>query len=166
MFEICANVSTDLTGEYCLVMENAVERLHVPPCPKEQLSGQEMTAIIDIFWREFKMTGCYAILHGQFCTPDVLEGRSHIWHETYSLQYTKVLGFVACRVTSKRLGIGSGEHAWSDVKQIKDGKRSNLSGDSLENRAILFTLAHLEEARLFCTDKGSNGDMFGDDDIR
>ncbi len=88
--------------------------------------------------------GCYAICRGRFCTPDALAGRSHIWHETYSLPYTKVLGFVACRVTSKRLGIGSGERAWSDVKQIKDGKRSNLSGDSLEKRAILFTSAHLE----------------------
>ncbi len=52
------------------------------------------------------------------------------------------------------------------MKQIKDGKRSNLSGDSLEKRAILFTLAHLEEARLLHTDIGSHGDMFGDDDIR
>ncbi len=64
------------------------------------------------------------------------------------------------------MGIGSGEHAWSDVKQIKDGKRSNLSGDSLEMRAILITTAHLEEARLLRTDNESNGDMFGDDDIR
>ena len=129
-----------------------------------------MTAIIDIFWREFKhwqnMTGSYAVRCGRFSTPDALEGRSHIWHETYSLPYTKVLGFVACRVTSKRLRIGSGERAWSDVKQIKDGKRSNLSGDSLEKRAILFTSAHLEEARLLRCGKSSHGDMFGDDDIR
>ncbi len=52
------------------------------------------------------------------------------------------------------------------MKQIKDDKRSNLSGDSLEKRAILFTMAHLEEACLLCIDKGSHGDMFGDDDIR
>ncbi len=64
------------------------------------------------------------------------------------------------------MGIGSGERAWSDVKQINDSKRSNLSGDSLEKRAILITSAHLEEACLLPTDKGSNGDMFGDDDIR
>ncbi len=48
------------------------------------------------------------------------------------------------------------------MKQIKDDKRSNLSGDSLEKRAILFTMAHLEEACLLCIDKGSHGDMFGD----
>ncbi len=30
------------------------------------------------------------------------------------------------------------------MKQIKDGKRSNLSGDSLEKRVIPFITAHLE----------------------
>ncbi len=59
-----------------------------------------------------------------------------------------------------------GQESMHDVKQIKDGKRSNLSGDSLEKRAILFTTAHLEEAHLLYTDKASHGDMFGDDDIR
>ncbi len=112
------------------------------------------------------MNGCYTVCHGRFFTPDALAGKSHIWHETYSLPYTKVLGFVACRVKSKRLGIGSGERAWSEVKQIKDGKRSNLSGESLEKRTILFTSTHLEDACLLHTDKGSHGDMFGDDDIR
>ncbi len=52
------------------------------------------------------------------------------------------------------------------MKQIKDGKRSNLSGDSLEKRVNLFTTAHLEEARLLCTDEVSHGVMFVDDDIR
>ncbi len=52
------------------------------------------------------------------------------------------------------------------MKQIKDGKRTNLSKDSLEKRAILFTTVHLEEACLLRTDKRSHGDLFGDDDIR
>ncbi len=50
-----------------------------------------------------------------------------------------------------RFGIGSGERAWSDVKQIKDGKRSNLGGNSLEKRAIFFTTAYLEEDFLLQT---------------
>ena len=36
--------------------------------------------------------------------------------------FTKVLGFVACRVTSKVLGIGAAESSWGDVKTIKYGK--------------------------------------------
>ncbi len=51
--ETCPNVLSDLTGEHRLMMENVVERLYVPPCPNKQVSGHEMTAIIDIFWQEF-----------------------------------------------------------------------------------------------------------------
>jgi len=80
--------------------------------------------------------------------------------------YTKALGFVASRITSKRLGIGLGERAWSNVKKINDGKRSNHSGDSLEKKAILFTTSHLEEARFVRTGDTRNEDMSGDDDIR
>ncbi len=76
-----------------------------------------------------------------------------------------LLGFVDCRATSKTLGIVLGEHAWSDVKQIMNGKRYHLTGNSLEKREILFTTANLEEAWLLCNVKAFLGDMFGDDDI-
>ena len=42
----------------------------------------------------------------------------HLWHKKYSLPSTKVLGFVAFRVTSKILGIGSAERSWGYVKTI------------------------------------------------
>ncbi len=83
------------------------------------------------------------------------------------MPYTDVLGFVACRVTSKRLGIGSAETSWADVKQIKDGKWSNLGGASLEKRAILFTSARMRENSI--TQNATNFDnteFFGDDDIK
>ncbi len=50
---------------------------------------------------------------------------------------------------------------------IKDGKRSNLSDDSLEMQAILYTSAHLEEARMCSEDECSNdfGDKFTDEDV-
>ena len=34
-------------------------------------------------------------------SKEITYGNSHIWHHKYSLPSTKVLGFVACRVTSK-----------------------------------------------------------------
>ena len=42
-------------------------------------------------------------------SKDITDGNSHLWHQKYSLTSTKVLGFVACRVTSKILGIGSAD---------------------------------------------------------
>ncbi len=85
-----------------------------------------------------------------------MAGHSHIWHEIYSLPHTWVIGFVACRVTSKCLGIRAGERSSSDVKMIKDRKRSNLSGDSLEKQAILYISVHLAEARIRSEHKCSN----------
>lgn len=72
--------------------------------------------------------------------------------------------FVACSVTAKRLGIGSQEHVWNNIKHVKDGKRSIFIGNYLEKRAILFKTARLEDACLLCTGETGNGDI-GDDDI-
>lgn len=77
-----------------------------------------------------------------------------------------MLGFVACRVASKLCGIGPAERSWGGVKQIKDGKRSHLSGASTEKRTILLVSSKISQARTLCDrmEKGHNA-MFGDDDI-
>ena len=75
-------------------------------------------------------------------------GKSHLWHKKYSLPYTIVLGFVLCRSTSKNLNIGSIERSWGDAKEIKSGKRSNLSAKSVEMRVILYTSTRVGEARI------------------
>ena len=36
-------------------------------------------------------------------SKDITDGNSHLWHHKYSLPSTKILGFVACMVTSKLL---------------------------------------------------------------
>ena len=81
-------------------------------------------------------------------SKDINDGNSHLWHQKYSLPSTKVLGFVACRVTSKMLGIGSAERSWGDVKTIKSGKRSALGSDISEKQSIVYTSACIEEARI------------------
>ena len=66
----------------------------------------------------------------------------------YSLPFTKVLGFVSCRVTSKVLGIGAAERSWGDVKTITSGKRSAVSSDVSEKHSIVYTSACIESARI------------------
>ena len=43
--------------------------------------------------------------------------------------HTKVIGFVACRLTSKVLGIFAAECSLGDVKKIKSGKRYAIKSD-------------------------------------
>ena len=69
---------------------------------------------------------------------------SNIWHQKYSLPSTKFLVFVACRVTSKILGIGYAERSWGDVKIIKSEKISALGSDIYENQSIVYTSACIE----------------------
>ena len=77
---------------------------------------------------------------------DISDGNSHLWHQKYALPFTKVLGFVACRFTSKVLGIGAPERSWGDVKTIKSGKRSAISSDVSEKQSIVYTSACIESA--------------------
>ncbi len=50
-----------------------------------------------------------------------------------------------------------GERSWSDMEMIKDGKRSNLNGDSLKKHSIPYTLANLEETRIWSLHECCNG---------
>ena len=57
-------------------------------------------------------------------------------------------GFVACRVTSKVLGIDAAERSWGDVKTIKSGKRYAIISDVSEKQSIVYTSACIESARI------------------
>ena len=81
-------------------------------------------------------------------SKDIRDGNSHIWHQKYSLPPTIVLGFLACRVTSKILGIGFTERSWGNVKTIKSGKRSAPGSDISEKQSIVYIYACIEEARI------------------
>ncbi len=73
---------------------------------------------------------------GRFFLTDALNGYLYLWHELYSLSHTSVLGFVACH---------SAKWFWEDVKQIKDGKQSNLRETNLEKKAIFSLLQKKEK---------------------
>ena len=62
-------------------------------------------------------------------SKDIKDGNSRLCHQKYSLPFTGVIGFVACRVLSKVLGIGEEERSWDDEKTIKSGKISDIRSD-------------------------------------
>ena len=144
---VMASVRTDvrdqLTGEHRDTIEKVVTHLHVPPCPNPNptVHTMEPHEIIDTFWNEFKaFQNCTQPYHdmSRWASSDCVSGKSYLWHEKYSLPYTVVLGFVGCRVTSKLCGIGPAERSWGGVKQIKDGVRSHLGGESTEKRSVIY----------------------------
>ena len=79
---------------------------------------------------------------------DISDGNSHLWHQKYSLPFTKVIGLFACRVKSKVIGIDAAERSWDDVKTIKSGKIYSISSDVLEKQSIVYASACIESARI------------------
>ncbi len=81
------------------------------------------------------------------------------------------MGYDACWVTSILCGIGPAERCWSEVKQVKKDKRSQLSGESTAKRSVIYISAKQQEAKKSLREKmekidasGPNA-MFGDDDM-
>ena len=69
-----------------------------------------MAVTQDIIWTQYtgfdKKIGSFDTDEFIWKRKDIKDGNSHLWHQKYSLFFTKVLGFVACRITPKVLGIG------------------------------------------------------------
>jgi hypothetical protein len=93
----------------------------------------------------------------------IASGKSHLWHSQYTHKFYPELGFVACRVTSKLLGIGSCERAWGDTKHLRSGKRCNLGAAKLEKQSVLYTAACIEAGRLKANTTGKH--HWGPDDM-
>ena len=64
-----------------------------------------MAVTLDLFWTNYtafdNMIGSFDADEFIWKSKDIRDGNSNLWHQKYSLPFTKVLGFVACRVTSK-----------------------------------------------------------------
>ena len=76
---------------------------------------------------------------------DIYDGNSHLWYQKYFLPSTKVLGFIAYRITSKMLGMGSVDCSWGDVKTVKSVKILALGIDIYEKQSIVYISACTEE---------------------
>ena len=116
---------------------------------------KELHKTLHTFWSEYKNSNQK---NDRFDSNEFIwnikyisDGNSHIWHQKYSLPSNKVLGFVACRVTSKIIGIGSAECSWDYVKTIKSGNISVLDSDISEKQSIVYTSACIEEASIGST---------------
>ena len=75
-----------------------------------------MAVTIELFWTDNtafdNMIGSFDAADFIWKSKDIIDGKSHLWHQKYSLPFTKFIGFVVFRVTSKVLGIGAAEFLW------------------------------------------------------
>ena len=109
-----------------------------------------MHETLDTFWNEytkFNHKNDPFESNSFICnSKDIRDGNSHLWYYKYSLPSTKVLGFVACRVTSKTIGVVFIELSWVNVKTINSGKISALGSGISEKQSIVYKSTCIEEA--------------------
>ena len=111
-----------------------------------------MNVALDVFWTEYtsfdNKVGSYDADEFIQKSKRISDGNNHLWHQKYLLPFTKVLCFVACRVTSKVLGIGAAESYWGGVKKIKYGKDLPLAVMYQRNRVLFIHTPVLNQLEL------------------
>jgi hypothetical protein len=176
MPEVYDDCTSRLTGDKRNAIERVVRKLFKEPFTNNIPSVQGMSEeeIVDTFWDEFKAfrnkTAPFDKEH-RWNAIGARQGKSHLWHEKYSMPHTKVVGHVGCKVTSPLTGIGPCERVWGGVKGIKCGTRALMSGEKTEKRSIVYTSAIISEARHQRDSKerlegNTVNTIFGDDDMK
>lgn len=150
--EVYEDAKISITGEHREAIERVVRKLFKYPYANHitSVKGMSEDEIVDTFWDEFKMfrnkSGVYDKA-SRWNSQTATKGKSHLWHEKYSRDYTKVLGVVACLSCSPNPGIGPCERNWGGVKGIKFGNRTLMGADSIKKRSIVYTTAVVSAAR-------------------
>ena len=108
------------TSEYHMAMVLVIIKLY---CYQ---SEEEVGQTIDQFWIDHETfwysTGSLATSY--ICKSSAIKYViSYLWHNLYAKPFTKFLGLVGCRVTSKIIGIGPSEINCKDYKHVQRGQR-------------------------------------------
>mgnify|MGYP001810512301 CR=1 FL=1 len=148
--EVFEDARINMTGDHRDAMERLVQKTMGSRFADD---SDELAGIMNKFWSEFEhfrtKTGHFAKAYiWNPKNPDLLLGRSHLWHRTNSYFHTEILGKFACRVCSKIVGMGSAERNWGDVKHLKTEKRSHLSTESVQKQATIFGASCMADAAL------------------
>ena len=140
------DMSRNCNSSHLECAERVLEKLLHPATEREKREKK------DKFFQEFRefraKTGAFDKSKLMWGSSLLDEGKAHVWHDTYSSLNTDVLGWLACRVTSKILGIGNNERAWGAVKQLMQGKRGAISGSRIKKQATIYAKSCIDEAMI------------------
>ena len=110
---------------------------------------------IDQFWIEHdeKFWSRTASFHTSYIwTSSAIKYiKSYLWHNLYAKPFTKVLGLLGFRVTSKNLAIGTSESNCNECKHVQRGQRSRLHSDSSEKQEIFYGAAKMHKNSIMGT---------------
>lgn len=132
--------------------KNAVNELIMTWCGNENMSPSERSKLLNDFWEQHRQFSSKSgnVFGNDYIWDDpfIQQNRSYFWHLKHTLSTVVPFGPVAAKAGSKILGIGSAERAWKDVKQLKQGNRSHLSGPAVEKQATMYGAYSAQKATI------------------
>ncbi|KAL7532944.1 hypothetical protein ACHAWF_009154 [Thalassiosira exigua] len=165
---IIDDANKNRTQQHDLAVDRLITKLLIDPTVVGLSKVQKKAELVDLFWKE----------HAHFVQRTGPFNRDHIWivaenpnteardwHRTYSLRATKVLGKLACLVTSKILGTGSAERHFKLIKGIKKGPQVNTSTKKCKMKALIYGNYSQMKAVARRTKRGDAGKLWDDQDF-
>ena len=138
----------------------------VEPQDTQQLQRAKEVSATNTFWNELDMMWNKV---GEFEPSNLMwfdDSRftePHKWYQRHVHPFTKVLGKMGCRITSKVAGQGQAERDWGFTKDIRSGKRLKFSSRNLMDQVTCYGAYSVERANarnkekeslnLTCTDE-------------
>ena len=150
-------------------VEALIYKLLLKPQLTEEATRRAKLDLTLSFWKEWKD---FQTKQGTFSLEMLgwddtqRETAPHIWHQIWTLPYTKVLGRVACIVCSKLCGQGQAEREWGFTKDVRQGKRLRLGSQNLMDQVTCYAAYSVERGQSKAAKKKSLQLVVTDDDYR
>lgn len=166
---IMEDAAKNKTQEHFDAALRLITKLLIDP----KLIGQaKLTAIATAYdtflseWDDFSNRKGKLISDHIWIIAAVDDTQAYDWHKKYSLLSTKVLGKLACLVTSKILGIGTAERNWKQVKNVKSGQRVNTSIDKTKKQVLIHAMHGEQRAQVKRSKLSAAGKLWSDEDFK
>ena len=154
------------------IFHEAVQRLIYKLLVRSYFVGEDrknaLADLVDKFWDEhISFKNRSGVLGGDvmWMAAKGEQVQAHRWHQKYTRSRTKVLGRLACLVTSKILGIGTAERNWKQYKKIKSGERTNLNPTAAMKITCIYGGHQQTKARKRMNQLSVAGKLWSDDDF-
>ena len=154
-----------------LAIERLLVKMFVPDYdPGDDESEARKAYVLDKFWDEYgtfqNHTGFFA-RKSIWISAENEQMMHHTWHERYSYPFTEFFGKLACRVTSKVMGIGEAERHWKSVKKVRVGQRGGrLSAEKAKKQATISAAYSMEKSKLRRKRAATAGKVWTDEDFK
>lgn len=166
---IMADAAKNMTQDHLDAAQRLITKLLVDPSltgHQERLEAIAKT--YDIFLEEFED---FKNKKGRL-NSDIIwvmaaldDTKAYAWHKKYTLFCTKVLGKLACLVTSKIFGIGTAKRNWKQVKQVKSGQRVKIGMDKTKKQVLIHAIHGEHQAEARRSKLSAAGNLWSDKDF-